>query len=128
MSRSTFILILCIYGILQGIAMLLIPAFVSKNFGGDPTNQFELSLWGFFGIINIASCIIYLNLRKSTDNQLVKTYLLVIGCAYFAIFGFSIFNHFVRGLPFNASSPVDYTLWIIFGAGALYYWGKSEKN
>jgi hypothetical protein len=127
MSRSTFILIISIYGLLQGIAQLFFPTFVSKNFGGDPTNNFELALWGFFGIINIASCIIYLKLRKSADNELVKTYLLVIGCAYFAIFGFSIFNHFVRNLPFNASSPVDYTLWILFGAGALYYWGKREK-
>jgi hypothetical protein len=127
MSRSTFILIMSIYGMLQGLAMLFIPTVVSKNFGGDPTNNFELALWGFFGIINIASCIIYLNLRKSSDIQLIKTYLLVIGLAYFAIFGFSIFNHFVRGLPFNDSSPVDYTLWVLFGAGALYYWGKSEK-
>lgn len=127
MSRSTFILIISIYGILQGTAMLFIPTVVSKNFGGDPTNNFELALWGFFGIINIANCIIFLNFRKSTDNQLVKIYLLVIGLAYFAIFGFSIFNHFVRNLPFNNSSPVDYTLWIFFGAGALYYWNKIKE-
>lgn len=127
MTRSTFILIISIYGILQGLAMLLIPTIVSKNFGGDPSNNFELALWGFFGIVNIANGIIFLKLRKSIDNLLVKTYLLVIGIAYFAFFGFSIFNHFVRGLPFNDSSPVDYTLWILFGAGAIYYWGKSDK-
>jgi hypothetical protein len=128
MSRSTFILIICIYGILQGTAMLLIPTFVSKNFGGDPTNNFELALWGFFGIINVTNSIIALYLRKSTDNEIVKVWLIGIGIAYFALFGFSIFNHFVRGLPFNDSSPIDYTLWILFGAGAIYYWGKSEKN
>jgi hypothetical protein len=126
MTRSTFILIICIYGMLQGLAMLFVPKIVSKNFGGDPTNNFEMALWGFFGIINIANNIIFLNLRKSNDNQLVKIFLLVIGLAYFAIFGFSIFNHFVRSLPFNNSSPVDYTLWILFGAGALYYWNKSK--
>ncbi len=127
MSRSTFILIISIYGILQGTAMLFIPAIVSKNFGGDPTNKFELALWGFFGIINIASCSIYLQIRKSSDNQLIKTYLLVIGLAYFAIFAFSIYNHFVRNLPFNNSSPVDYTIWILAGCGSLYYWNKSGK-
>jgi hypothetical protein len=127
MSRSTFILILCIYGLLQGTAMLLVPTIVSKNFGGDPTNNFELALWGFFGITIIASNIIYLNLRKSSDNQLVKLWLLVLGISYFALFGFSIFNHFVRGLAFNDSSPIDYTIWILFGCGALYYWNRSEK-
>ncbi len=107
--------------------MLLIPSIVSKNFGGDPSNNFELALWGFFGIVNIANGIIFLKLRKSNDNQLVKTYLLVLGFAYFAFFGFSIFNHFVRNLPMNDSSPIDYTLWILFGGGGLYYWNKIEK-
>lgn len=49
MTRSTFILIMSIYGMLRGLAMLFIPTIVSKNFGGDPTNNFELALWGFFG-------------------------------------------------------------------------------
>lgn len=127
MSRSTFILIINIYSILQGTAMLLIPSIVSKNFGGDPTNNFELALWGFFGIVNIANGIIFLKLRKSNDMQLIKIFLLMIGLAYFALFAFSIFNHFVRGLPFNDSSPIDYTIWILFGGGALYYWNKLEN-
>ncbi len=127
MSRSTFILIVAVYGILQGLAQLFIPTFVSKNFGGDPTNNFELALWGFFGLINLSHSILFLYFRKCTDSQVIKSMLLIFSIVFFGLIALSVFNHFARNLPFNDSSPVDYTIWFLLGIGSLYYWNRSDK-
>ena len=84
MTRQTFILIVSIYGFLLGFSMLFLPAVTVKYFGGNPENLHEVSLMQYMGVLHIGFSFTVINLRKSLDTKVVKSYLLG---AVFVLFG-----------------------------------------
>lgn len=127
MTRQTFILILNIYGFLLGFSMLFLPAEAVKYFGGHPENLNEVSLMQFFGVLHIGFNFTAINLRKSLDTKVVKSFLLGIAFVLFASVGTALYGAYVLGIPIHKTAFFDWGLWIVLGIGALYFWSK-EKN
>jgi hypothetical protein len=53
--------------------------------------------------------------------------LLGVAFVLFASLGTAIYAVYGRELPMHKTALFDWTLWIVLGIGALYFWSK-EKN
>ncbi len=124
MKRSTFILIVCIYGFLLGIAMVLATKSTVAFFGGDPENFHEVSIMRFFGILHLGFNFVALSIRNSLDTKVVKAFLLAIAFVLVASLSNSLYNVFGMGLAQNQSFWFDNGLWALLGIGSIYYYSK----
>lgn len=121
MARSTFILIISIYGFLLGIFMLLAPSFTLSYFGRDPGDIYQVSWLGFFGALHIAFNYVGISLRKSGNSTIIKAYLTSVTFLLFVSAGLALYGTNVRGIPQHATFFFDIGLWIVLGVGGLYF-------
>ena len=124
MKRSTFILIVCIYGFLLGLAMVLATKSTVAFFGGDPENFHEVSIMRFFGILHLGFNFVALSIRNSLDTKVVKAFLLAIAFVLFASLSNGLYNVFGMGLAQNQSFWFDNALWALLGLGSIYFYSK----
>lgn len=124
MKRSTFILIVCIYGFLLGLTMVLATKSTVAFFGGDPENFREVSIMRFFGILHLGFNFVALSIRNSLDTIVVKAFLLAIAFVLFASLSNGLYNVFGMGLAQNQSFWFDNALWAALGLGSIYFYSK----
>lgn len=127
MTRSTFILIICIYGFLLGFVMLFLPGFAVAQYGGNPNNMHETSTMQFFGVLHLSYNFVVLAIRKSADVAVVRSYLLGTAFVCFASLGLGTYYIGSGQLPWSNSYMVDLVLWVTLGAGCLYYAFRSRS-
>src|SRR6218665_4192404 len=113
MTRQTFILIVTIYGFLLGISMFLLPAEAVRYFGGNPENLLEVNLMQFFGVLHLGFNFTAINLRKSLDTKVVKSYLLGVAFVLFGSLGTAIYAVYGRGIPLHQTAYFDWGLWLV---------------
>jgi hypothetical protein len=126
MTRQTFILIVTIYGFLLALSMVFLSADAVKYFGGNPDNIQEVGLMQYLGVAHLGFNFIGLNLRKSTDSQSVRAYLIGVAIVTFGALVLALYNVFGKNLPIHPTAYIDWGLWAILGLGALYFWSKEK--
>jgi hypothetical protein len=126
MTRSTFILIICLYGFLLGVVMLFLPAVAVSQYGGNASNMHGTSTMQFFGVLHLSYNFVVLAIRKSADTAVVKSYLLGVAFVCFASFGLGLYYISTGQLPWRNSYVVDCILWLSMGTGSLYFWNKEK--
>jgi len=126
MKRSTFVLIICIYGFLLGITMFFFSKSTVAFFDGDPENFHEVGLMRFFGALHLGFNFVGLSIRHTLDTKVAKAYLLGTAFVFLASLGTGLYNVYGLGLPPNDSFWFDSSLWTILGLGCLYFYSKEK--
>ena len=107
MNKKTFILIVSIYGFLLAVSMLFMPAEAVKYFGGVATDVHQLGLMQNIGMVHLAFNFVGLQTRNSSDNQVVRAYLIAVMIATFGGITIALYNVFGRDLPIHSTAYFD---------------------
>lgn len=127
MKKSTFILIVSIYGFALGIAMLLFPEWVLKHFNRNSTDIYQLSWVNFFGALHITFCIVGISLRKSNNSATLKAYFSSLVFLNFTSIGLGLYDVYIRQIPQHGTFYFDLATWAVLGCGALYFISKERE-
>lgn len=126
MKRSAFILIPAIYGIIIGFVFLFLPKTATEYFGRNPDDLHLLSIFKFFGLLQIAYNLVGFSIRKSENMQLVKTYLLSLILVLFGSVFLSVTDVFFYGIVPHKTFYIDLAVWAILGVGSIYFYIKEK--
>jgi hypothetical protein len=78
------------------------------------------------GMVHLSFNFIGFQIRKTTDNQTIKAYLIAVMIATFGGIALALFNVFGRNLPLHSTAYLDWGIWAILGFGAFYFWSKEK--
>lgn len=121
MSRSTFILLASLYGLLLSVGMLFAPEALLQTYGNPVKDTLHIVLFQFLGMSNLAVGIIGLLVRNAEPSLGLRAYL--TGSAVNIIGGVAlgVYHVTMLGIPNSTFFTVD-SLWrLALGLGMMYY-------
>lgn len=126
MSRSTFLLIVSVYLMALGLFGLVVPAQATGYFGGDSTNEYQVALFRFIGVLNAGLGFIGLLLRRQGNQDTMRTALLGFAWLGLASLAAGMYNAYVVKIPLQSTAYFDWAVWGGLGLASLYYWNQRK--
>lgn len=121
MPRSTFILLVSLYGLLIVIGMLVAPEAMLQVYGIPIIDKFHIALYQFLGMPILGLSVIGLLIRNAEPSLGLRAYLTGHATNILCFVALSVYQVTVRGLPASTFFTVD-SLWRLgLGLGLVYY-------
>ncbi len=126
MKSNTFILIVALYSFVLGIPSLFLPGLSLEYFAGEPNNLQQHSLMNFIGCYQIALGSIGLLIYRAQEPTARRAWLLAIAFLTISAIILQYYNKYIRQIPVGSTYIIDWAIWAIIAAGAIYFWNKEK--
>ncbi|MCY7350131.1 MAG: hypothetical protein LH606_05630 [Cytophagaceae bacterium] len=121
MSRSTFILLLSIYGFLLAAGMLFAPAALLAGYGQPRVDNTHVAIFQFLGIANLGLNIIGLLVRNAEPSPGLRAYLAGTTITLFGGVVLGVYHVLAGIAPADPTFLIDTGWRFLLGVGAGYY-------
>lgn len=126
MKSNTFILIVALYSFVLGLPSLFMPSLSLEYFAGEPNNLQQQSLMNFIGGYQIALGMIGLFIYKANEPTARRAWLLAIAFLTILAIVLQYYNKNIRQIPVGDTYLIDWAIWVLIAAGAIYFWTKEK--
>ncbi|MBC7891380.1 MAG: hypothetical protein H7Y12_04130 [Sphingobacteriaceae bacterium] len=121
MSRSTFILVVSLYGLLLSLGMLFAPEPLLQGYGNPVKDTLHVVLFQFLGMSNLGVAIIGLLIRNAEPSLGLRAFLTGQAVTLVGGVALGVYHVTMMGVPNSTFFTVD-SLWrLALGLGMVYY-------
>lgn len=121
MPRSTFILLLSMYGFLLAIGMLFAPVALLAGYGQPRVDNVHIAIFQFLGIANLALNTIGLMVRNAEPSPGLRAYLTGVAVSLFGGVALGVYQVLAGIAPADPTFLIDTGWRFLLGLGAAYY-------
>ena len=127
MSRSLFLLLTGIYGLVLTLAMLFAPEATIRNYGAPAVNLNQIALMQFLGLSTGAIALITLLNRNAPNSYTLRTLLLAQALLLVGGVVLGIYHATVVHVPMNSFFIGDSLFRLVLGLGFVYFYNRESK-
>lgn len=128
MSRSLFLLLTSIYGLLLTLSMVFTPEAALQNYGVPTIDRTHISIMQFLGLSNGAFAMLAFLSRKAPNSYSLRTILLSSATLLLAGVFMGVYQVFVLKPPVSSLFIGDSIFRLILGLGFAYYYNREKQE
>ena len=127
MSRSLFLLILGIYGVLLALSMVFFAKSALESYGAPTDDLSHISTMQFLGVANIGFAVLALLNRNAPNFIALRNSLLASAIVVFGGVLKGLYDLFVLHPPMSAFFIGDTVFRLLVGLGLVYFYNRESK-
>ena len=127
MSRSLFLLILGIYGVLLALLMVFFAKSALESYGAPTDDLSHISTMQFLGVANIGFAVLALLNRNAPNSIALRNSLLASAIVVFGGVLKGLYDLFVLHPPMSAFFIGDTVFRLLVGLGLVYFYNRESK-
>lgn len=127
MSRSLFLLILGIYGVLSALSMVFFAKSALESYGAPTDDLSHISTMQFLGVANIGFAVLALLNRNAPNSIALRNGLLASAIVVFGGVLKGLYDLFVLHPPMSAFFIGDTVFRLLVGLGLVYFYNRESK-
>jgi len=121
MSRSTFILLISLYGLLLAVGMLFAPVALLAGYGNPRVDNTHIAIFQFLGIATLGLNTVGLMIRNTEPSPGLRAYLAGTTVTLFGGVVLGVYQVLVGISPPDPTFLIDTGWRFLLGVGAGYY-------
>lgn len=127
MSRSLFLLLTGIYGLLLAVAMVFAPEAAIRNYGALEINLNHIAAMQFLGLSTGVIALMTLLNRNAPNSYTLRTLLLAQALLLVSGVALGIYHAVVIHVPMNSFFIGDSLFRLVLGLGFVYAYNRETK-
>ena len=128
MSRSIFLLLAGIYGLLLTISMVFTPELAIRSYGSPETNLYHIALMQFLGLSTGATALMNLLNSNAPNSYTLRTLLLAQALLLVGGVALGIYHAVVVHVPMNSLFIGDSVFRLVLGLGFVYFYNREIQQ
>lgn len=128
MSRSLFLLMTGIYGLLLTLAMVFAPEAAIRNYGAPEVSLNQIALMQFLGLSTGAIALMTILNRKAPNSYTLRTLLLAQALLLIGGIVLGIYHATVVHVPMNSFFIGDSLFRLALGFGFVYFYNRESQQ
>lgn len=128
MSRSLFLLLAGIYGLVLTIEMVFTPELAIRNYGAPEINLYHVAFMQLLGVSAGALALMNFLNRNAPNSYTLRTLLLAQALVLVGGVVLGIYHALVVDVPTNSIFIADSIFRLVLGLGFLYYYNREAQQ
>ncbi len=128
MSRSLFLLLAGIYGLLLTLPMVFTPESAIRNYSSPEVNPNQIALMQFLGLSTGAMALMNLLNRNAPNSYTLRTLLLAQALLLVSGVVLGIYHAAVVHVPMNSIFIGDSIFRLVLGLGFAFYYNREVQE